>query len=253
MSNKSLTTQNLADIKALLDYVRVGLDGIVKEGAEQQLDNIGQATLTGLTALRDIQYGIEESEARLLELHSQISKETFKNLEEPLKGLLKSVKDSQDNQDNFLNDITKAYSNYESSIRQMEQSLKESKDLEYKQHEDINKTLERVFGGIETVGKQLPKEESYQASLKEIDNSINRMIESERLNNDRHQEVLDKVKGELSKSQNLLAETNKRLDGISDTYEQSTGRLSVLDLKLNILTDILLGNKRDTGGADDEC
>lgn len=255
MSKEIVATQRLADIKALLDYVRAGIDNIVDDGKVEQLDGMGQATMTILTTLRDIQEGIEHSEGRLVELHSEITKETFENLEKPLEELLEDINNNTTSQKDFLNEIVQSYQSYESFISQMEESLKESKEDEERSYEDINQKIDNISGEVSKIGEQVPKEAVYQASLKEINNSINRMVESERLNNDRHQETLSKVSGELAKAQELLTETNEALDSISQTYERSTGRLSVLDLKLDTLTDILLTDDEeieDIGGMDNE-
>lgn len=254
MNNTKVATQRLADIKALLEYVKEGISKAVDENRTEQLDSLGSATLTIMTTLRDIQEGIGKSESQLLELHGEITQETFKHLEESLNNLLDNVKENTSNRNDFIEKIVGSYDTYSSNLENLKASIDEGKEREEGVYDRIDEKIGDISTDLQRIDEQIPKEITYQASLKEINNSINRMVESERLNNDRHQEALRKVGEELSKSQDLLSETNIALEEISETYEQSTGRLSVLDMKLDNLTEMMFkgveGN--DVGGRHNE-
>lgn len=254
MNNSTVATQRLADIKALLEYVKEGISKAVDDGRTEQLDSMGSATLTIMTTLRDIQEGIGKSERQLLDLHEEITKETFSILEESLDQLLEDVKKNTNNQEEFINKVVDSYTAYTKTLENLDLSLNDGKEREEGVYDRIDDKVDGIAKDLKRIDEQIPKEIAYQASLKEINNSINRMVESERLNNDRHQEALRKVENELAQSQELLAETNNALGKIGDTYEQSTGRLSVLDMKLDNLTEMMFkgveGN--DVGGRNNE-
>lgn len=252
MNKERIVTQRLADIKALISYVREGIDKLTNEANSEKLDDMGSATLTILTTLKDVQEGILASEELITNAHSNFTQKNYDQLEQPLQEVLDKINDSQNIQKTSLVDIQKAYDNYTEAFDKVQETINEHQERSAEGRQKIEEGINVLGNSLDDINQKIPSKESYQELLKNIKDMIKKMIEVERDKVYQNEEDLKLVDSELKTSQTLIIDTNKRLDDIHTTYEESTARLSVIDSKIDTMINIFKDHQPSLGGIKDD-
>lgn len=252
MNKERVATQRLADIQALITYVKEGIDNLTSTENSENLDLMGSATLSILSTLQEIQSGIQVSEDQILDAHKAFTEKNYSQLEQPLLDILRTLEESKEIQQTNIKEIEQTYNQYINHIQDLQEVSAEHQEKEQAGRQLIQQGIDNLGDTLNQIDKKIPTEVSYQETLQEIKDTIRQLIEVERDKVYQNEEDLKLVDTELKLSQDLLMETNDRLDSIHATYEESTARLSVIDSKVDSMIRILVDNQQALGGMSNE-
>lgn len=255
MNKERIATQRLADIKALITYVKEGIDELYNEGNSQQLDDMGSSTLTMLATLQDIQTGLGKSEELIVESHNSFSQKNFEQIEEPLRKVIAKLDTSSEIQKKNIDEIVQAYNNYTDSFKEVRDTIIEHQEKSIQGRQQIEDNVTKLGDTLKRINQEVPTKEGYQKSLQDIKDMIQQLVTAERKKVNQNEKDLKMINSELKISHGLIIDTNRNLEGIQATYEESTARLSVIDSKVDSIIDMFKQNKPEdqaVGGINNE-
>lgn len=243
MRNEKITTQRLADIKALIGYLTEEIEKLNKINRQEQLDNMGNATMTIMTTLIDIQKQIKHTEDIIDNNLKTLSDEGLSQIEDMLENVKLEVNKTNKGQNTNLDKIKDLYFDYTKNFEHLMKTIKEADKDASSKRDKIHDRLNHFNDKIDRVDKNIIKKEDFKESINNIKTQLEDLIQHEESTTSNQLSKMEAINNNLDDTKILINQTNKNLTDINASYEESTARLAVVNSKVDQMINLLVNNQ----------
>lgn len=236
------TSQRLADIQGLLQYVKGVLDTPANHNVTKILDDIGQMTLSLVDSLRSLDVAINTNQKEALESHTHRIIDISQHITDKLTTIQETLSDIDQGSKTRLDEIRNLCHEYEELSKQAvdiytEQSTSLNKTLDV-----IHKTNSQSVQQIKDIQKQMVDKEYLTGFAKNITGIVNTLIQQDNEADKHTDEALYQLTVRIDDATKELQDIGKQLQSIDDGFQTTLGRLNVIDVKLDTITEVVSDN-----------
>lgn len=237
------TSQRLADIQGLLQYVKGVLDTPANHNITKTLDDIGQMTLALVDNLRSLDTAINTSQKEALASHTNRIVDISQHITDKLTAIQQSLSDIDSGSKERVEEIRALCHEYEELSKQCVDTYTEQSTALTDTLEAIHKTNNQSAQQIKKIQSSLINKEYLDGFANNITGIINTLMKQDKEADEYLDKALYQLTARIDDTANELKGIGQQLQAIDNGFQTTMGRLNVLDVKLDAIAEVVTGNE----------
>ena len=231
------THQKLADILALVTYIKEHIDADTPAKEDSKLDEIGQATLKIAEMLEAVesQTGAKASE-QFAEYKNSVSQ-----LSENICKKLTTVKDGLDANTRLTKDlhakIEEVYTDYTGILKQSTSKLELQRENYALEISRISKEMKSLCNMVEQLNDRTLTEDEIKELMKSLEKHLSEVIAQDKELTDAHEQNMQRLERTVQSIQDSYHNLNETLASVDGSFKTAVSRLDVLLMQASLLTE----------------
>lgn len=231
--------QRLADIQNLLQYVKGVLDTPARQDVAAILDDIGHMTLGLVENLKALDTSINTTQKEAFDSHTKQIADTSQTIMEKLNAVQQTIQHTDTSNQEGITQIQTLYQEYKELSEQCMRTYAQQEMATTETLDALCKDSKQTSMQLQEIQKVLIDKEYLNAFADKFAKTVDNLTRQNDIADAQTQKNMHQITTCMNETTSALSEIGNQLHTIEDGFQTSIGRLNIIDIKLDTITEVV--------------